>query len=37
MSNIINTSTDLSINDINTAKTFNKDYKSVYKFLKSYR
>ena len=36
MSYIINTSTDLTINDINTAQTFNKDYKSVFKFFKKH-
>ena len=36
MTNIIKTTSDLGINDINRAKTFNKDYKSVFKFFQSH-
>ena len=36
MSNIIKTISDLSINDINRSKTFNNDYKSVFKFFKNH-
>ena len=36
MSNIIKTISDLSINDIKRSKTFNNDYKSVFKFFQNH-